>query len=202
MNSGSFNKTGEYIKNLYNWIFKCGDISLLDKNDMKRITELKDAGLLEYKDNKLYCNDIQYEMLALLKILNDEGSFTFSTYRMSEAMICAIYMLQKEYEFVIPDNNLFTKSECDFLNFMLNNKKFTNSLALRNKHCHNSTYNIEDIFDDYISGLIILSFIAVTINCDLRLKDEMEENIKIIQNEINNQTSATNDQQNHNMQLC
>lgn len=188
-------ENGEYIKNLYNWIFNCGDISLLDKSDMERIDELKDAGLLEYKDNKLYCNDIQYEMLTLLKILNDESSFTFSTYRMSEAMICAIYMLQNEYKFIIPDNNLFTKSECDFLDFMLNNKKFTNSLALRNKHCHNSTYNIEDIFDDYISGLIILSFIAVTINCDLRLKDEMEENIKIIQNEINNQTAATNDQQ-------
>ena len=180
---------GEYIKTLYDWIFKCGDISLLEKHDMNRINELKDMGLLEFQENKIVCNAIQHEILMLLKTLNDEGSFTFSTYRMREVMICAICLLRDENKFVTSDNNLFTQRECDFLNFMLNNKKYINSLALRNKHCHNKTYSIANTSDDYIYGLIILSFLGVTLSCDLKLKEEMQENEELMQNRTSNQAS-------------
>ena len=72
---------------------------------------------------------------------------------------------------------------------MLNNKKYINSLALRNKHCHNKTYRIADTSDDYIYGLIILSFLGVTLSCDLKLKEEIQENEELMRNRTSNQAS-------------
>lgn len=168
------NETDEYFKTMFEWILKCGDISLLSTHDMKLIEELRDAKLFQIQNNNLIVSKAQLAMLAFLRNLHEDESVTFSSYIMPDFHIEAIQNLL-EGSFITLDNNLFTQKECDYLDYMLNNKRFTNSLALRNKYCHNSSHCNKNIFDDYISGLIILSFAAVSISKDLQLKEEMDE---------------------------
>ena len=168
------NETDEYFKTMFEWILKCGDISLLSTHDMKLIEELRDAKLFQIQNNNLIVSKTQLAMLAFLRNLHEDESVTFSSYIMPDFQIEAIQNLL-EGSFITLDNNLFTQKECDYLDYMLNNKRFTNSLALRNKYCHNSSHCNKNILNDYISGLIILSFAAVSISKDLQLKEEMDE---------------------------
>ena len=174
MEFGIKNETDEYLETMFEWILKCGDISLLSTHDIKLIEELIDAKLFQIQNGNLIVSKTQLAMLAFLRNLHEDGSVTFSSYIMPVFQIEAIQNLLED-SFITLDNNLFTQKECDYLDYMLNNKRFTNSLALRNKYCHNSSHCNKNILNDYISGLIILSFVAVLISKDLQLKEEMDE---------------------------
>lgn len=67
--------------------------------------------------------------------------------------------------------SLFSPDESDYLNYMFNNAKFSDSIALRNKYDHASGIisnpNDEDIEQDYSSFLSMLIYIALKINDEL-----------------------------------
>lgn len=71
-------------------------------------------------------------------------------------------------------SNLFTQDEADYLSFSLNNNKFGNAWALRNKYDHASGSAFDDTEDqmvqDYYQMLLILIAITLKINEELCLQ--------------------------------
>ncbi len=71
-------------------------------------------------------------------------------------------------------SNLFTQDEADYLSFSLNNSKFGNAWALRNKYDHASGSVFDDTEDqlvhDYYQMLLILIAITLKINEELCLQ--------------------------------
>lgn len=77
-------------------------------------------------------------------------------------------------------STLFSQDEIDFLNYCLNNKKFNNSLAIRNKYLHGSTiyFKSEQHKENYLLLIKIFIIIYARINEELTLKkyiDSSEE---------------------------
>lgn len=68
--------------------------------------------------------------------------------------------------------NLFSKSESNYLNFIMNNSKFDNSWAIRNKYQHGSpAYDSEEqYYYDYSISLLILIIYASKINEEIIYK--------------------------------
>lgn len=65
-------------------------------------------------------------------------------------------------------DNLFSDSEIDYLNFILNKKQFSNSYNLRNKYIHGSqSQNKDKHLNDYYLLLMIHCFIALKIYDEL-----------------------------------
>lgn len=62
---------------------------------------------------------------------------------------------QESLEF---DDNLFSRQESDYISYLLDNKKFTNGLSIRNKYLHgNNTALDEDFhFSNYFEALLLL----------------------------------------------
>ncbi|WYJ87285.1 hypothetical protein A5866_002380 [Enterococcus sp. 12C11_DIV0727] len=71
---------------------------------------------------------------------------------------------------LIYENTLFAKPEVDYLNYILNNSEFDNSLGLRNKYSHGSI--VEENETDYFYTLIILVVYVIKINEELVLNEE------------------------------
>lgn len=69
-------------------------------------------------------------------------------------------------------NTLFTKQESDYLNFLLNNKVFDNSWAIRNKYQHDAPIydDLEQYNNDNAIALLILVIYIVKIDDELRSK--------------------------------
>lgn len=69
----------------------------------------------------------------------------------------------KDDNLIIYDNTLFSKPEIDYLNYVLNNSSFDNSLALRNKYQHGfeASADITDelLFDYYMALLVHILYI-------------------------------------------
>lgn len=77
-------------------------------------------------------------------------------------------------------STLFSQDEIDFLNYCLNNKKFNNSLAIRNKYLHGSTiyFEPEQHKANYLLLIKIFIIIYARINEELTVKkyfDSSEE---------------------------
>ncbi|NJE65143.1 hypothetical protein E0L10_13860 [Enterococcus durans] len=77
-------------------------------------------------------------------------------------------------------STLFSQDEIDFLNYCLNNKKFNNSLAIRNKYLHGSTiyFKSDQHKANYLLLIKIFIIIYARINEELTLKkyiDSSEE---------------------------
>ncbi len=69
------------------------------------------------------------------------------------------------------DNKLFSMEECDYLNYILNDSKFTNGMKLRNKYMHGKgSYDEAALHMDYIFVLYVLTLIIGRINDDLLIK--------------------------------
>jgi len=94
-------------------------------------------------------------------------------------------MLNQGY--LTQENLFFSKPERDFFNYVLNNRSFTDSLALRNKYSH-GTSAIEEgneriHEENYYLFLILLVIIIIKINdelCIRELRDYIEENSKAL----------------------
>ncbi|EMC24552.1 hypothetical protein [Streptococcus mutans] len=71
------------------------------------------------------------------------------------------------------ESSLFSKAEANYLNFLLNNRKFDNSWAIRNKYQHGSpAYESEEQYKfDYSIALLVLVMYIVKINEELVFKN-------------------------------
>ena len=109
------------------------------------------------------------KLFALLKDLYDNRFVTYSC-------------LTSDYKNIIDDlikkgwlrysNKLFSCSESDYLDYYLNNSKFSNALALRNKYEHGSTshFTNDQNQDNYILGLKCYLIILFKVINDIDIK--------------------------------
>lgn len=76
-----------------------------------------------------------------------------------------------EKGYCLTENGLLSSVEIDFLNYILNNKSFYNSISLRNKYMHGKTCGLEDNEHErnYYTALMVLVIITLKINDDLCL---------------------------------
>lgn len=76
-----------------------------------------------------------------------------------------------EKGYCLTENGLLSSVEIDFLNYILNNKSFNNSISLRNKYMHGKTCGLEDNEHkrNYYTALMVLVIITLKINDDLCL---------------------------------
>lgn len=78
-----------------------------------------------------------------------------------------------EDNFVRFDSSLFSIQESDFLNYVLNNKKFDNSIALRNTYSHGGPNNNTPemhLFENKLALLVLVLYI-VKIDDELKLRE-------------------------------
>lgn len=82
-----------------------------------------------------------------------------------------------EAEMIEFGESLFSKSESDYLNFLINNSKFDNSWGIRNKYQHGSpSYEHEEnYYLDYSIALLVLVIYIVKINEEIAYKIKIEK---------------------------
>lgn len=124
-------------------------------------------------DNVISATNKQKLKISILSDIFDYGVINYYNGSNKISLKDAIKIRQDEIDELISDdflrfeNTLFAKPEVDFLNYVLNDSKFDNSLSLRNKYLHGSV--IEDNKWDYFYALIILVAYVIKINEELTL---------------------------------
>lgn len=74
---------------------------------------------------------------------------------------------------VVCESKLFSRQEQEYLNFLLNDRRFDNGPALRNKYSHgNNSINLKDHEKDYFQVLKIIVLIIIKINEEFCLRDD------------------------------
>jgi len=76
------------------------------------------------------------------------------------------------------ESTLFTRPEQEYLDYVMNNSKFTNSLGLRNKYCHGA-YPISETQNhtDYLEILKVMILVIIKINEEFCLSADCKEHI-------------------------
>ena len=130
------------------------DLRFLKENDIISIDE---SGLISIKD---------YAVASLLQGLYFQGFFDV---RKLGSNYQKVILLLKDKGWIEFSDTLFAKQEADYLSYYLNNKLFTNALALRNLYEHAGKLNADNnvLFSDYLKGLKIFALIAIKINDEL-----------------------------------
>lgn len=135
--------------------------------DRAKIQFLVDNEILSEKNDRLvFLNNKEIGVLQDL-YLYDEVSYFNSDNDEKAILDCLSEKGMIEFE-----SKLFSKSEANYLNFLLNNSKFDNSLAIRNKYQHGSpSYESEEMYQiDYSIALLILVIYIVKIDEELSYK--------------------------------
>ena len=116
-------------------------------------------------------NDIlQFKNITKVNLLREIYLLGSTSYlHSSSEEKTALTELKKE-GVIIFSNTLFTKQESDYLNFLLNNKVFDNSWAIRNRYQHGApNYDDSKQYDvDNALSLLILIIYVVKIDDELK----------------------------------
>lgn len=76
---------------------------------------------------------------------------------------------------LIVESTLFSLPEQEYLDYILNNASFSNSLALRNKYVHGSKpKNDQDNYSDYLEFLLVMVMIIIKLNDEFCLTFPLE----------------------------
>lgn len=161
-------------------LFVKQNLTLADFYDFQQteIKRLVNLGLL-WEDSEGYLKPTF--AAALLKKVWLEGALT--PYRLPKDICIEIDKLVDK-DCLQYSNSLFAPHEADYMNFMYNNKRFSNSQALRNKYDHasgaindpnNSTY-----INDYYLLLNLLICITLKINDELAWKNHILPELDLI----------------------
>lgn len=106
-----------------------------------------------------------------LKILNNLYTNEFINYIRADSSSKKILDKLEEKGVTTSDDNSFSKQECDYFNFVMNDKKFGNSLSMRNGYQHGSVSSDDSIIEnDYYELLKVLLLVVCKIYDELTLK--------------------------------
>jgi hypothetical protein len=125
-----------------------------------------DGGILNFQD---------FETSFIWKFIYD--NLFISSYLVDENVIRKLEHYSDK-KILRKYSRLFSSAEADYLDFILNNSKFSNALALRNHYEHGQTaqYKEKEHEENYMIGLRILLIILIKIYKDLF---EQKQSIKI-----------------------
>lgn len=153
--------------NLYDFVLdnepKYEDI-IKNRSHLKEpIDKLIEVGVLKQEGDIIKLNN--KEKIYIMKLLLEQESIIIVP-NINKQLLKELH---EEGEIDIGEN-LFSKKELDYLDFHLNNKKFDDSLALRNKYQHNGhTGKVEKDYPNYLTLLKVLMLILLRINQDQEL---------------------------------
>ena len=154
-----------------NTFFDLLNTNLVKKSDYKHtynneyIDYLIEKDILkEDKDGVLLFTDPL--KLVIIKDLYKNG---FIVYRRLTPDAQKVLDDLKSLGYLKATNGLFSSSEADYISFHLDNAKFSNALALRNKYEHSKGMHMskEENRSDYISGLRLMTEIVAKIEEDI-----------------------------------
>ena len=132
------------------------------------IDNLLEMGYL-MKDDKGILRCVKMREIRLLKHLYEYGACSYWGYSKEERMMLDD-MVSKGW--VAFDNHLLTPAERDYFSYYLNNEKFTNGPAIRNKYAHGTTpsYSEEKHKKNYFQVLVLFVLLLLKISEDLDMK--------------------------------
>lgn len=67
------------------------------------------------------------------------------------------------------EDSLFSKPEKDYLNFLLNDKQFTNGPALRNAYMHGDVPNVSESAHEAAYNYLLMVFVCVLLKMQSEL---------------------------------
>lgn len=116
-----------------------------------------------------YIEVADVKIFALIKDLNDNNFVTYSCLT-KDYQVLIENLIKKEW--LRYSNKLFSFSESDYLDYYLNNSKFSNAMALRNKYEHGCTshFTNEQNQENYIMGLKCYFIVLLKILNDIEIK--------------------------------
>ncbi|WP_056995853.1 hypothetical protein [Limosilactobacillus equigenerosi] len=142
-------------------------------------------------------NRINWLMDRRTIIKDEQGWLSFNKNRVnlladyySNDVICIHYLnnqLKSELDKMVLngdfkiESTLFSKPECNYINYYLNKTTYSNSLDLRNKYVHGkNTSTLEEQNRDYIKILKIMLLVIVKINEEFILSSDIHENYLVL----------------------
>jgi len=145
-------------------------LKLTDFHDYQqpRVQYLIDHGVINIKDDDTLGYVDIHELYVYKKLFTEE---VLGYYHSSQAVQKALDAM-KEKERVVFNSSLYSTQESDYLNFVLNNKIYDNSWAIRNMYQHGlPAYKSDDRYlFDYNLALLVLMHHVIKINDELTLR--------------------------------
>ncbi|MDL2432590.1 hypothetical protein PAN94_05075 [Streptococcus sp. SC1] len=153
-----------FVELIKNNIVRKEDFPRVDRG---KIQFLVDNKILSEKNDRLVF--LNYKEIDVLQDLFQYDELSYFNSNNDEKVILDCLSEKGMIEF---ESNLFSKSEANYLNFLLNNSKFDNSWAIRNKYQHGSpSYESEELYQsDYSFALLILVMYMIKIDEELSYK--------------------------------
>ena len=145
--------------------------------------KLKISDFSNYQiENLIYlkCKNIIYEDCCGYLKLNNELCNILKDFYYNEVLCLNYYKDKKVIDSLIYDkkiiieNKLFSRPEQNYMNYVLNNRKYDNGLSIRNRYLHGSnTDNISDHKKDYYTILKVFVLIIIKINEEFCLREKL-----------------------------
>lgn len=143
-------------------------ISDFHDHQKPRVQYLIDHGVINIKDDSTL-GYVDIHELYVYKKLFTEGVLGY--YHSSQAVQKALDAM-KEKDRIVFHSSLYSTQEANYLNFVLNNKIYDNSWAIRNMYQHGlPAYKSDDLYlFDYYLALLVLMHHVIKINDELTLR--------------------------------
>lgn len=147
--------------------FMTRDISALNTLEKENLIIISDNGKISFGDN--------LKVLILKDLYKNEVISRYHYSKNAEPVFNE--WIQKGI--LIEGDSLFSIPECEYFNYILNDSQFVNRLEIRNKYIHGvqSGLNDDNHKNNYYILLKILTIIAIKLNDDFCLYEQLKENI-------------------------
>lgn len=140
-----------------------------------QIEKLLKAGLISVENDRLIFSTEQLAINIMLRQLWINGAInTYQTDNLQKSDEVFYFDIDealnkmKEMGIIEFHNRFFEPGEVDYLNYLLNNKTFSNSLGIRNKYAHDYfTENVDEYKRDNLYALLVIFFLAIKIDEEL-----------------------------------
>ncbi|MGF2925475.1 hypothetical protein ACFX18_09410 [Lactococcus garvieae] len=134
-----------------------------EKNDLITLTSYQDSQLLIFGLLWRYGVVNQYNLYDLKHIVNT-------------SLLKRVIQDMEEKNIIKFESTLLSRPESDFLNYLLNNSRYDNAKALRNKYEHDFVSNNEnEYYNDYLYSVIVLFFYVIKINEEFHFNSLLQE---------------------------
>lgn len=142
-------------------------ISDFDNYQIESLIYLKSKNII-HEDRYGYL-DIDNDLCNILKDFYYNEVLCINYYKDNDVLISLINDNK-----IIIENKLFSKPEQNYLNYILNNRKYDNGLSIRNRYLHGSnTNNISNHKQDYYIILKVFVLIIIKINEEFCLREKL-----------------------------
>lgn len=159
---GEENKECSLFEALSKYVISISDFP---ESQRTRIQKLIDINILEENESIL-----RFKKQTEINLLHEIYLFGATSYIHATIEEKNNLMSLEKSGLIIFSNNFFTKKESDYMNFILNNKVFDNSLAIRNRYQHGSPNypNPKQYVAENDISLLILMIYVIKINDEFK----------------------------------